>query len=113
MGDRFIPYFLCLNCGSIYRADDLSTRSTRWDQLNITAIKCPECYSKQCWVEICPFETYVEETQESRCIIPNKIPLEVSKNRESWHCIYHNKLKECPVVAIFIGVKKRNDKKGY
>ena len=95
-----IPYFMCLECKRIYRADELSALPSDWDSI-LHLFKCKECETINL-IKICPFE--------SRCIIPlimKPQTVTYGKHLNTWFCVFHGKLKECPVYAIFSGEQVR------
>jgi len=59
--------------------------------------------------ENCPFETYVKEINESRCVIPLDLPKKVLGERslESWLCMFRNLYEECPILKR-LGMKMRD-----
>lgn len=106
---KYIPYYMCLNCDFIYRADVLDANEEHWEFEYISTQQCPNCGKREdIWVEICPFETFQKEINESRCIIPLITPHEVKgRHISSWFCIFHTKMENCPLFSIFTGKKKR------
>jgi hypothetical protein len=110
---KFIPYFTCLECRAIIRADELSANPKDWNLQTISKLRCPYCKEigqTDQWIQICPFETYQIEIDESRCILPMKMSNYATYGHNgSWFCEFHGKIEKCPIYAVFSGEKHRKE----